>query len=236
MAYPFLILCLLLLIPGVLIFLLRPDLRKPMGIVAACAVPFAFTEFLFYPDYWEPRFLFDLADRIGFGIEDFLFVTGLGAFTSTVYPFIFRKSFTKYEASISAETGGQPLRVALPIAIALLLAFVLYLVNIPVIWGCVPIMVLIAATMVWIRPDLPGPSLWGGVLSAGFYFLICLLLGAIVPDVFALNWHADQFSNLFLLGVPAEEVAYAFGAGTVAAVFYPFTFRSRFQPLRHKES
>jgi hypothetical protein len=232
MAYSFLILCVLLLIPGILIFTIRRDLRKPMAIVAVSAIPFAFTEFLFYPEYWEPRFLFDLADRIGFGIEDFLFVAGLGAFTSTVYPFIFSRKLTP----MTATTAGNPLRAAVPIIVALGLASVLYLASVPMIWGCVPIMLLIAVGIGVLRPDLRRASLWGGILSAGFYFFICLILGGIIPDVFALNWHAEKFSNLYLLGVPLEEIAYAFAAGTVAAVFYPFAFRYRFQPFQSEGS
>ena len=204
-----------------------------MAIVALFAIPFAFTEFLFYPEYWEPRFLFHLADRIGFGIEDFLFVTGLGAFTSTVYPFIFSRKLTPV---IAATAAGNRLRAAVPVVVALGLAFVLYQAGIPMIWGCVPIMLLIAVGIGILRPDLRRASLWGGILSAGFYFFICLILGVIIPDVFALNWHAEKFSNLYLLGVPLEEIAYAFAAGTVASVFYPFAFRYRFQPYRSEGS
>ncbi|MBN2344588.1 MAG: hypothetical protein JXX29_24350 [Deltaproteobacteria bacterium] len=226
MTYSFFILCLLLLIPGAVIFAVRKDLRHSMAVVAACAVPFAFTEFLFYPSYWEPKFLFHLADKIGFGIEDFLFVTGLGAFTSAVYPTVF---FLRLQPSGIAP-GSAFFRGGVLIATALLLAALFALFGVPMIWGCVPIMVLIAAVIVWMRRDLSAASLWGGVLSAVSYYLMCLGLAAIVPDVFILNWHAEKFSGIYVTGVPLEEIGYAFGAGTVAAVFYPFVFSNKFEP------
>ena len=228
MAYPFFILCLLLLFPALLIFILRRDLRKPMSIVAGLAVPFAFTEFLFYPDYWEPGCLFDLPAKIGFGIEDFLFVSGLGAFTSAVYPFVSRKSMVPMT---TASDRKSRFRVVVPIAAALGLTALLYVIQVPIIWGCVPIMLIIAVGVAVVRPDLARVSLWGGILSATSYFFICLVLGLIIPEVFALNWHAEKFSNIYLAGVPLEEVAYAFAAGTISSIFFPFAFKHRFQPL-----
>ena len=68
--YPFLVLSLLFLIPGVLFYALRPDIRRLLRLTLLASLPFATTEFLFYPTYWEPRTLFDLVPRIGFGIED----------------------------------------------------------------------------------------------------------------------------------------------------------------------
>jgi hypothetical protein len=77
--YDFLVLSLLCWIPGFGAGFMRPDLRRAIVLSALCSLPFAFTEFLFYPEYWTPTFLFDLGDRLGFGIEDFLFVSAIAA-------------------------------------------------------------------------------------------------------------------------------------------------------------
>jgi hypothetical protein len=108
MKYHFLILCSLLLVPGAVIFAARHDLRRPILTMGACSLPFAFTEFLFYPTYWEPEFLFNLANKIGFGVEDFLFVFGLAAFSSTAYAFCFKRRFGPNPGSPVWEvaTGG----------------------------------------------------------------------------------------------------------------------------------
>ncbi|MBN2716331.1 MAG: hypothetical protein JXX14_10790 [Deltaproteobacteria bacterium] len=230
MTYPFLFLCLLLWIPAAIVFALRADLRRPMGIVAFCAVPFAFTEFLFYPTYWEPRFLFDLVHKIGFGIEDILFVTGLGAMTSVAYPTVFNKRLITHHQQ-SSSVIHRALAVT---GAALILTGIVALAGVPMIWGCVPIMGLMAGVMVWIRRDLAGAVLWGSLLNAVAYYAICLFLAAAVPDVFELNWHAEQFSNIYLTGVPIEEIAYAAGAGAVASVFYPFIFSMAYRTRKVK--
>ena len=76
LTYAVLTLSLLFLLPGALVYALRPDLRGPIHIVSLCSLPFALTEFLFYPTYWEPEFLFDLIHVLGFGIEDVLRILG----------------------------------------------------------------------------------------------------------------------------------------------------------------
>ncbi|MBN2528488.1 MAG: hypothetical protein JXR76_19020 [Deltaproteobacteria bacterium] len=239
-AYPFLLLCGLLMIPAAVIFVVRSDLRKPMGVMAGLSIPFAFTEFLFYPSYWEPKFLFDLANRIGFGIEDFLFVIGLGAFTSTVYPAVFFKKRVPLSVStpsLRSVAGKKRLtKLIVPIGVAFLLTAIMAALSIPMIWGCVPIMILIALSIVVIRRDLRSAAAWGGVLSAIAYFLICQALGVLVPNVFELNWHAEKFFGVYILGVPLEEITYAFAAGTVASVVYPFAFNEAFCPFRTKEA
>ncbi|WP_437317293.1 lycopene cyclase domain-containing protein [Sorangium sp. So ce385] len=92
MTHEFLLLSVLFLLPGMAIWVARPDLRALMKRAAVASLPFAATERLFYPTYWTPKFLFDLADRVGFGVEDLLFLVGLSAFSSTAYAVVFRRA------------------------------------------------------------------------------------------------------------------------------------------------
>ena len=82
-----------------LIWAARPDLRRVIACVMPFSLPFACTEFLFYPSYWEPAFLFDLGRRMGFGIEDIIFVTGLAAFTTTAYACGFNRAYGPHGAA-----------------------------------------------------------------------------------------------------------------------------------------
>ena len=226
-AYPFALLCLFLLVPGAVIFAAAPRLRRAQLTVMGFALPFAFTEVFFYPDYWEPRFLFDLARHIGFGIEDFLFVAGLGATVPVLHPFVARLSFVPFAA------GDRPRRwrMLAPVLVALALSAASFMAGVPVIWSCVPIMAGIAVAICVVRRDLWQPAFFGALEVAALYFALCLALGRAIPGVFALHWHAENFSNVFLLGVPLEEVAYAFAAGGVGTVFYPFAFSQRFAKI-----
>jgi len=225
MKYHFFILCGLILIPGTIVFVVRSDLRRVIWIVGLCSLPFAFTEFLFYPTYWEPLFLFDLVNKIGFGIEDLIFVFGLAAFTSTAYPVCFNRRFEAL-----AETAARVVvyRVAALLGSALALTGLWVIAGWQIIWGSVAIMLGVSAAMGLSRRDLIVPSLLGGGVSALVYGAICYVFALLIPDVFELSWHAERFSNVYLLGVPLEELLYSVGAGVVATAFYPFVFSQRF--------
>lgn len=227
MTYSFLVLSLLLLIPGFLVWLLRPDLRSVIYLMALASIPFAFTERLFYPDYWEPLFLFDLVNIIGFGIEDILFVTGLGAFTSTAWAFFTGQMYT----GLSSLPRVRPLQSAL---LLLLLCFVmvaiLALIGVPMIYGAPIIMTILGVAICAFRPDLLVPSLGGAAITTLVYTTLCIVLAVLIPQVFELDWKTDQFLNLFVLGVPLEEIIYAAAAGFIATAFYPFVAHKRFAP------
>ncbi|AUX28036.1 MULTISPECIES: lycopene cyclase domain-containing protein [Sorangium] len=104
MTYEFLLLSVLFLLPGIAIWVARPDLRSLMKRAAVASLPFAATERLFYPTYWTPKFLFDLADRFGFGVEDLLFIVGLSAFSSTAYAVVFRRALVPCAAPGAPRT------------------------------------------------------------------------------------------------------------------------------------
>jgi hypothetical protein len=226
--YSFLVLSVLLAIPGLLVWILRRDLRRviiPMGIAS---VPFAFTERMFYPDYWEPRFLFDLVNVIGFGIEDILFVVGLAAFTSTAWAFVTGKRYAPLDMEVS-KSRPNPLSAALALlGVCFAMVAVLWFVGLPMIYGAPIIMTVMGLGMCYVRRDLFIPSIGGAAITTVVYTGLCIVLAALIPDVFALDWKTDQFLNMFVLGVPVEEILYASTAGFVATVFYPFVARQRF--------
>lgn len=230
MTYNFLVLAVLFLIPGALIFALRPDLRRAIGVMSLCALPFALTETLFYPDYWEPKFVGDLIHVLGFGVEDVLFVVGLAAFTSTAWACVTRQRF----APLGDDDGARGLaRRAVWLLIATFaLVGVVALAGIPMIYGSFGIMVGVSLALVAKRPDLAPAALGGGVVSTAVYTALCVVFGALIPDVFELAWHTDRFLNVFVLGVPVEELMYGFGAGMSASVFYPYVTQQRFAPMR----
>jgi hypothetical protein len=227
--YNFLILCALFAAPAACIFVLRPDLRKILKVSVPASVPFAATEFLFYPSYWRPKFLFDLADRVGFGIEDVLFVTSLGALTSTLYPFATRR--TAVSPTTPARRGELLRRALLPLLVALGATAILHLVGVRMIYGSCLIMAGVGAAILTVRRDLIVPALAGALLTTIVYGTLCIALAAIIPGVFDLAWNTEQFSNVFVLGIPLEELLYAVSTGFVGTPFYPYVTGARFVRL-----
>ncbi len=224
MTHDFLALSMLCCLPGGAVYMLRRDLRSPIRLIGCCAVPFAFTERFFYPSYWEPRFLWDLADKIGFGLEDLLFVIGLGALTMSAYPFCFRKRF-----SFESDSGRRPvLRLAGIGAFTGLCILLAVVLRVPMIYGAAGTMAIAGAAMTAIRRDLLTGSLWGGAITCAVYFFVCLVFSQLFRNAFSDVWHGERFSGVYLAGILLEEYVYGFTAGLVGTAFYPFVSGRKF--------
>lgn len=223
--YNFFILSILFLLPGGLIYWLRKDLRKVMQVLALCSLPFAFTEFLFYPTYWEPKFLFDLIDVLGFGIEDLLFVIGLSGFTSTSYAFVFHKTLIQ-KTNRGKLSPSQ--RVCLFFVIVCIAILILVRLQVHLIYGAPLLMSILSAFIFVRRKDLILPGFLGAILSTIMYALLCYTLISIYPNIFQLTWHTEKFVNQTWLGLPAEELVYAFTSGAIASIFYPYVFSFKY--------
>jgi Lycopene cyclase len=230
MTYEFLVMALLFLVPGALIWLVRGDLRWLMRRVALASLPFAATEWLFYPEYWAPRFLFGLADLIGFGLEDVLFVAGLGAFSSCAYAVAFRQTV------VPRGSGTRPWWRAMgAIAAMLAVAGLLLAVGVPILYASVAAMVACTLGVLVVRPDLVLPSLLGAAVSGVIYLGLCLLFELLVPGVFERTWRPSLLLRGRFLGVPWDELLYGAGAGLAATAFPAWAFQLAFAPLPRGE-
>jgi hypothetical protein len=225
LTWNFLTLALLFALPGMLIGAARPDLRRVIARVIPFSLPFACSEFLFYPSYWEPAFLFDLGRRIGFGIEDILFVTGLAAFTTTGYACACNRAYGP-QGSITFRSCCIRTLWLFGLTGALLLGSLA--AGLPVIYGACLVMAAATLAMLWQRPDLISPALLGGCISAATYFMLCLAAGRLMPGVFKNIWRTEKFLNIYMAGVPLEELLYGFSSGFAATAFYPYVFSRRF--------
>lgn len=225
-AYEFLVLSLLFLVPGAAIALGRPDLRGLMGRMALASTPFAVTERLFVPAYWRPRFLFDLGDVLGFGLEDVIFVAGLGAFACATYP----AASGRRVVPVDAPPPRPWARGAAMIGAAIAAAVALIALSVPVLYATVIAMALGTAAMLLTRRDLIAPGAIGALLCALVYLALCLLFARLVPGVFERTWRPSILLPGRLLGVPLDELLYGLGAGLSGTVFPAWAWGLRFAP------
>lgn len=223
--YSFLVLSLLFLVPPSMILVVRMDLRRVLGLTAVMSLPFAATEFLFYPTYWDPETLFDLVDRIGFGIEDVLFVAGLGMLSAGVYPFVFTKRVLRETSEPVAAIIGRAAVLLIATAAAVGVAVAL---GVHLIYAAPAIMVIADILILLRRGDLVMPSVVGGLLTVGVYGGLSLLFQLLISGGFYLDWNTEEFLDVFLLGIPVEELLYGFAAGLVGSVFTVYVLRARF--------
>lgn len=225
--YDFLALALLFLAPGALAWAWRPDLRPWMARAALAALPFAPTERLFYPAYWSPRFVFDLITKIGFGLEDLIFLAGLAAFTTAAYPVAFRRTL----APLGPRSARRALaRAAALVALSLGAGLALVALGLPALYASAAAMGGVALLAVARRPDLAAPGLLGGLVSTLVYAALCLLYEALLPGVFRRVWHTERLLGRFVLGLPLEELLYGWAAGSAASALVPFAFGLRYAP------
>ena len=226
--YSFMTLALLMWVPALVMWMVRPDLRGVMKRMALLSLPFAATERLFYPEYWSPPFVLDLVNRIGFGVEDILFVTALAVIASTLYAVMGGKHYRPVKAGGRRQRGEVVRRVALLLGACFGLVGLLVWWDVAMIYGACIIMAALGGVMVMGRLDLAWGSAVGALAMAGLYLGICWVLMGLHPGVFEEHWHTDEFLDRYVAGVPLEEVLYDGAAGFVATAFYHYCWGKRF--------
>lgn len=201
------------------------DKKREMLIVSLWTSLLGFTEPLFVPEYWSPPSLFDLALKTGFDIESFIFSFGIGGIAVILYEKIFRSR----HAPISAKERHSPrhkfhvwaLLSAPAIFILLLIATTLNPLHSAII-----AMVIGGLATWYCRPDLKKKMVIGAFLFLAIYFLYFLTLIAMSPGYVERVWNLAAISGVLILGIPFEELMFAFSFGFLwSSIYEHFTWR-----------
>ena len=209
-----------ILLIWIVIFVLRKGLRKEMVWASLITFPLAFTEPLFVPEYWNPPSLFNLATTTGFDIESFVFTFSIGGIASVLYEFFTNKEKHK---KISIKQRHKEIgvfhKIALMSPIVSFLIFVFYL-GINVIYLAILSMVIGIILLLLCRPDLKTKVITGGILFLVFYFFLFLVINLISPEFVKDVWTLNELLGIFVLGVPIEELLFAFCVGMLWSGYY----------------
>lgn len=208
-----LVFSLILLIIWLVIFIFRKGLRKEMFWVSLFTMPFGLTEPLFVPEYWNPPSLFNLASSTGFDIESLIFTFSVGGIASVIYESIFR---TKYKKMSMGEQHGKRHRYHLLALFSPIIAFVFlyFLTGLNPIYSAIIAMFMGGVAAATCRPDLKKKTLVGGFLFLALYFVGFSFLNIIYPGSVEKIWNLSAISGILVLGVPLEELFFAFSLGT----------------------
>jgi hypothetical protein len=208
--------CLILSIFWLLMFLKRKDLRREMLWASFLGMPFGFIEIFFVPYYWKPESLFNLMGQYGFGMEGFLYSFLIAGIAAVGYEFLERKKTVKIKRN-------KRLHIA---------PFVLFLVvflGFEVLFPAKPMLNLVVAFFcgviltVMIRPDLLKQVLASGLIFGVFYFIIFAFVNITFGDLVSRFYSSQIMNNLKILGVPIEEIIFAFAGGAFWSTIYEYT-------------
>lgn len=208
-----------LLIIWILIYLFKPKLRKEMLWVSFLTMPLGLTEPLFVPAYWNPPSLFNLAATTGFDIESFIFSFSVGGIAAVLYKTIFKTRERKLSRS---EIGKEAHRYHLLAILSPVFVFtVLYLfTKLNPIYDAIIALLVGAFASILCRPDLLKLEFESGILFSLFYFLFFVTYNLIYPEFVISVWNLSAISGILILGVPLEEIVFAFALGMMWSGVY----------------
>ncbi|HBC70775.1 TPA: hypothetical protein DCZ46_02330 [Candidatus Campbellbacteria bacterium] len=203
----------------VYVLLKNKDSKRKMIIVSLWTSLFGITEPIFVPEYWNPPSLFDLAHQTGFDIESFIFSFAIGGIVVVIYERIFHrqhKQMTPHEQHLARHQYHLISLLSAPAT------FLILLVASPLnpIYSAIIAMTVGGFATWYCRPDLKKKMLMSATLFLGIYFVYFITLIALYPGYVEQVWNLSAISGILILGVPAEELLFAFSFGFIWSSIY----------------
>jgi hypothetical protein len=214
---------LILLAVWLVCWLVRKDLRKEILYGSLMSLPFGVTEFFFVPEYWNPPALFDLINRIGFGIESFMFSFFGAGIATVVYEILFHKNLRKK----LAHTKKTPLLIRFLPYWVFTLGFIAGEIVFPTysIFNLIISGFLTISTTALLRRDLIPQLAASGLIFAVLYFGLFTFYNQLFPDYISLVYTLPNLIGIFVLGIPIEEILFAISLGAAWSTMYEFSFQ-----------
>ncbi|MDD1665030.1 MAG: lycopene cyclase domain-containing protein [Methanomicrobiales archaeon] len=199
-----------------------PESRHEMLVVSAWTSLLAVTEPLFVPAYWNPPSLFGLAQSTGFDIESFIFSFGIGGLAVVLYELIipvrhvpFRKKHTHLYYPLAL--------VFTPV----LFVVITLLTRINPIYSAIIALLSGGCLVLVVRWDLRRKMVLSAVIFLGLYSAYFLTLVVSAPGYVERVWDLKALSGLEILGIPLEELAFAFSFGFFWSGVYEYALFKR---------
>ena len=167
---------------------------------------------LYNPAYWTATTLFDLNNKTGgLSIEDVLFMILFGGLVAILYELLLRKKITN---RVYYRKSYAPLIAFMISYIILLFSKInpIYLLILPSTLGGV--------ITLFIRKDLI-KNAWISAIAFGMvYFIGFLIFNALFPYFIKTYYNLAALSNIWILGVPIEDILYALSFGFMWGPIY----------------
>lgn len=203
---------LIILVIWGIVYVTQKEIRKEMLKMSLVTMPFGLTEPLFVPEYWLPPSLFDLAEKTGFDIESLIFSFAIGGIGTVLYNLIFKQGLAEIPHS---ERSHNRHRLHIYILFIPVLVFFILAVftSLNHIYCSIIALFIGALATLYCRPDLKAKIWVGGVLFTVLYFIYFGSILPFYPQYVELFWNLDNLTHILVLGIPIEELLFAFTFG-----------------------
>ncbi len=210
---------LIILAIWLMIYRLKPRFRQSMLRMSFITMPFGLTEPLFVPGYWSPPSLFKLAEKTGFDIESLIFSFAIGGIGTVLYRIVQRRGHIEIPISERQHARHRLHRYMLLVP-ALVFGGLAYFTALNHIYCGIIAMFAGALATLYCRPDLKGTIWLGGLLFTLLYFIYFGSILPFYPDYVELYWNLNALTHILVLGVPFEELLFAFSFGMLWSSLY----------------
>ena len=203
--YAYLVWCLIFGLVWVFLYWVRKDTRREMLLMSLLCIPLGPVAAYFnVKDYWHPETFMHTA----VGVEDVLIAFFIGGISAVLYEFLYAKPRER------TERPGFWWLIVLPDLGGAVFMYVSTLFGIASITATFMLFILFAAIPIILRPWLFRNSVLSGVAFMTFLFFFYKLFFWMYPGIVDVWWFGA--SGVRVLGVPVEEMAWAFLWGMVA--------------------
>src|SRR3989338_1449230 len=203
----------------IVIFIAMPRVRREMFFVSLFTMPLGLTEPLFVPEYWNPPSLFNLAATTGFDIESLIFCFAIGGIGAVLYEAIFKGRYLKMSKH-ERRTKKHKFHIFVLLSPIIIFLPLQLFANLNPIYSASISMFIGSIAAIFCRPDLKKKIIIGGILFLGLYFLFFLSFNIIYPYAIEKFWNLSAISGVLILGIPIEELLFAFTFGMLWASYY----------------
>ena len=211
----------------VYILLRSKKTRKEMLVISLASSLSGLTQFLFVPAYWSPPSLFNLNVWTRLDIESLIFSFGIAGIVIILY----KKILQSNDDTVVAPEPQPPFQKFHIFAIALLPAMLLVLLittKLNPIYSSIIAMMGAGIATWFCRPDLKKKMMVSGGLFLVLYFFYFLMLIIIAPLGYVEQvWNLKAISGIMIVGIPIEELLFAFGYGFIWSSIYEYLVRKR---------
>ncbi len=217
--YEYLIFTVVLFCVWLLLYYLRKDLHRHILFSSFIALPLGLTEPFFFSSYWSPSSLFNLAEQTGFDLESLLFCFSVGGIAAVIYEALLQKHLLK-----AREKRDIAHRHVIFLVIFLIIFFVLFsFLFKAIIYTAIASMALGGLMIMLLRKDLIKETFIGGFLFLLLYFFVLFFVNTFIfPGWVSSTWNVDNLLGILILGIPIEELLWAFTFGFLWAPLYEY--------------